>query len=147
MSTTGRHHLGRLAEQSFERRGDYPALLFEGRWHGSAELFERGRRIAGAVGVSGALCGLAMGCLAGAAGGSLGRASLADFGPVGWLTGVVAAGWVCGVGVPVGLAVWWWRVRPRGAAEPIPVPERERSDPYDYVFDEPTRAQHWTTDE
>jgi long-chain acyl-CoA synthetase len=49
VSKTGRHHLGRLAEQSFERRGDYPALLFEGRWHGSAELFERARRIAGGL--------------------------------------------------------------------------------------------------
>jgi hypothetical protein len=40
VSTAGRHHLGRLAEQSFERRGDYPALLFKGRWPGSEELFE-----------------------------------------------------------------------------------------------------------
>jgi long-chain acyl-CoA synthetase len=39
-------HLGRLAEESFERRGDYPALLFEGRWYGSGELFERSRRLA-----------------------------------------------------------------------------------------------------
>jgi long-chain acyl-CoA synthetase len=49
VSTAGRHHLGRLAEQSFERRGDYRALLFEGRWHGSEELFERARRIAGGL--------------------------------------------------------------------------------------------------
>ncbi len=46
MSTAVHHHLGRLAELSFERRGDYPALLFEDRWHGSGELFERARRIA-----------------------------------------------------------------------------------------------------
>ncbi len=31
-----------------ERRGDYPSLLFEGRWHGSGELFERAARMAAA---------------------------------------------------------------------------------------------------
>jgi long-chain acyl-CoA synthetase len=49
MSAAGQHHLGRLAEQSFARRGDYPALLFEGRWHGSGELFERACAIAGGL--------------------------------------------------------------------------------------------------
>jgi long-chain acyl-CoA synthetase len=49
MSRVGEHNLARLAEQSFERRGDYPSLLFEGRWHSSGELFERGRRIAGGL--------------------------------------------------------------------------------------------------
>ncbi len=39
-------HLGLLAEESFRRRGDHPALLFEGRWYGSAELFERSCRLA-----------------------------------------------------------------------------------------------------
>ena len=38
--------LGLLGERSFERRGDYPALLFEGRWHSSGELFERSGRLA-----------------------------------------------------------------------------------------------------
>jgi long-chain acyl-CoA synthetase len=42
----GDHNLARLAEQAFERRGDYEALLFEGRWHSSAELFERSQRLA-----------------------------------------------------------------------------------------------------
>jgi long-chain acyl-CoA synthetase len=37
-------NLARLAEAAQERRGDYPALWFEGSWHGSAELFERGAR-------------------------------------------------------------------------------------------------------
>ena len=46
MGVSGEHHLGRLAEAAYERRGDYPALLFEGRWYGSAELFERSRRFA-----------------------------------------------------------------------------------------------------
>jgi long-chain acyl-CoA synthetase len=49
MAVRGEHNLARLAEQSFERRGDYPALLFEGRWHSSGELFDRARRIAGGV--------------------------------------------------------------------------------------------------
>ncbi len=45
-STVGVHNLGRLSEESFERKGDYEALLFEGRRHRSGELFERSRRIA-----------------------------------------------------------------------------------------------------
>ncbi|HEY5429995.1 MAG TPA: AMP-binding protein [Solirubrobacteraceae bacterium] len=46
MTVPSEHHLGRLAELSFERRGDYPALLFEGRWHSSGELMGRARRLA-----------------------------------------------------------------------------------------------------
>jgi long-chain acyl-CoA synthetase len=46
MSSVGAHNLALLAEAGFERRGDYPALLFEQRWHGSGELFERARRLA-----------------------------------------------------------------------------------------------------
>ncbi|MGZ4180976.1 MAG: class I adenylate-forming enzyme family protein [Solirubrobacteraceae bacterium] len=42
----GPHNLARLAEASFERRGDYEALLFEDRWHRSGELFGRSCRIA-----------------------------------------------------------------------------------------------------
>ena len=42
-------NLARLAEEAFERRGDYPALLFEGRWHASGELFSRACRIAGGL--------------------------------------------------------------------------------------------------
>jgi long-chain acyl-CoA synthetase len=45
-TATGRDHLGLLAERSFEVRGDYEALLFEGRWHRSGELFERSQRLA-----------------------------------------------------------------------------------------------------
>jgi long-chain acyl-CoA synthetase len=43
------HNLARLAEQAFERRGDYPSLLFEQRWHGSGELFDRACRVAGGL--------------------------------------------------------------------------------------------------
>jgi long-chain acyl-CoA synthetase len=42
----GAHNLARLAEQAYERRGDYEALLFEGQWHTSGELFERSQRLA-----------------------------------------------------------------------------------------------------
>ncbi len=55
MSTLATSNLARLAESAFERHGDYPTLLFKGRWHGSVELFERSRRLAGgliALGVS-----------------------------------------------------------------------------------------------
>jgi long-chain acyl-CoA synthetase len=46
VTAVGQHHLGRLVEEAFERRGDYPALLFEDRWYGSGALFERSCRIA-----------------------------------------------------------------------------------------------------
>jgi long-chain acyl-CoA synthetase len=41
VSAVHQHNLARLAEAAFERRGDYPALFFEGRWHRSGELFHR----------------------------------------------------------------------------------------------------------
>ena len=41
----GVRNLARLAEETYERRGDYPALWFEGEWHSSTNLFERARRI------------------------------------------------------------------------------------------------------
>ncbi len=44
--TSSDHNLARLAEHSFEMRGDYPALLFEEEWHTSGELFDRASRIA-----------------------------------------------------------------------------------------------------
>ncbi|MFZ0041775.1 MAG: AMP-binding protein [Solirubrobacteraceae bacterium] len=53
MSAVGEHHLGRRAEHSYETKGDYPALLFDGRWHRSGELFERSRRIASGLGEQG----------------------------------------------------------------------------------------------
>jgi long-chain acyl-CoA synthetase len=46
MTGVGPHHLGRLAEESYQRRGDHPALLFEDRWHSSTVLFERSCRLA-----------------------------------------------------------------------------------------------------
>jgi len=46
MSSVGPRNLARLADETFERRGDYPALCFEGAWRTSAQLFERGERVA-----------------------------------------------------------------------------------------------------
>jgi long-chain acyl-CoA synthetase len=50
MSAGREYNLAVLGERALERKGDYLSLLFEGRWHGSGELFERARRIAGALG-------------------------------------------------------------------------------------------------
>jgi long-chain acyl-CoA synthetase len=46
MAAIGEHNLARLAERSFEHKGDYESLQFEGRWHRSGELFERSTRLA-----------------------------------------------------------------------------------------------------
>jgi long-chain acyl-CoA synthetase len=44
----GEHHLARLAERAYERRGDYPSMLYEGEWLESGEIFDRSRRLGGA---------------------------------------------------------------------------------------------------
>jgi long-chain acyl-CoA synthetase len=44
----GEHHLARLAERAYERRGDYPSMLYEGDWLDSGDMFDRSRRIGGA---------------------------------------------------------------------------------------------------
>jgi long-chain acyl-CoA synthetase len=49
MSGVGERNLARLAETAFERRGDHPALLFEGTTHGAGELFQRACRTAGGL--------------------------------------------------------------------------------------------------
>jgi long-chain acyl-CoA synthetase len=46
MTAVGARNLARLAEETYERRGDYDALWFEGAWFGSGRLFERGARLA-----------------------------------------------------------------------------------------------------
>jgi long-chain acyl-CoA synthetase len=38
-------NLARLAEDTYEHRGDYEALWFEGRWHSSGELFDYGAHL------------------------------------------------------------------------------------------------------
>ncbi|MGB3438361.1 MAG: AMP-binding protein [Actinophytocola sp.] len=49
MSTPGEHNLAVLAEEAFERLGDYESLFFEGRWLTSGELHERSARVAGGL--------------------------------------------------------------------------------------------------
>lgn len=49
MAPGGSRHLARLAQAGFERRGDHPALLFDGRWYSSAQLFDRAARLAGGL--------------------------------------------------------------------------------------------------
>ncbi|MEV5612850.1 DUF6350 family protein [Streptomyces sp. NPDC052225] len=129
---------------------------------GEARLRDWSRgRLAQAAGAAAVLCGAAMTGLAVAAGGALGVAALAEFGPVGWLTGLVTAGWIAGIGVPVALGARWWRgresaVRPRVTAwaasvvaarrqaPPEPEPGREPAgfEPYDF-FDETSRDARW----
>jgi long-chain acyl-CoA synthetase len=43
------HNLAALGEDSFERHGDYESLMFDGCWYRTAELFDRGRRLAGGL--------------------------------------------------------------------------------------------------
>jgi long-chain acyl-CoA synthetase len=46
VTTAGSRNLARLAEDVAHRRGDYPALWFEGEWLSSAQLFAPARRVA-----------------------------------------------------------------------------------------------------
>src|SRR5512140_2610024 len=57
VAAVSERNLARLAEQAFERRGDYESLLFEGRWHRSTELFERTQRLGAGLAARGVLPG------------------------------------------------------------------------------------------
>nr|WP_237550770.1 DUF6350 family protein [Streptomyces sp. SID8354] len=74
-------------------------------------------RTAGTAAVAAVLCGVAMGVLGGLAGGALGEGTLVSFGPAGWLTGPVAAGWTALAGVPGTLGLRAWRRAERRAVE------------------------------
>ncbi|MFJ2739117.1 DUF6350 family protein [Streptomyces sp. NPDC087440] len=80
------------------------------------------RRTAGVVVLAGVACGALTAVLAAASGGPLGVERLAVFGPVGWVAGLGALGWVVLVGVPVALGVRAWRVRERQGWRRLPVP-------------------------
>ncbi|AZM54986.1 hypothetical protein DMA15_22455 [Streptomyces sp. WAC 01529] len=71
------------------------------------------RRTAAAAAMAAAMCGATMAGLAALAGGPMGVAVLADFGPVWWQTGAAALAWTAVVGVPGALALRGWRVRVR----------------------------------
>ncbi|MFF4748603.1 cell division protein PerM [Streptomyces sp. NPDC002514] len=68
-------------------------------------------RTAGLVALAGGLCGAVFALLAETAGGPLGSAALARFGPVWWQSGGAAGIWIAGVGIPVALLVRAWRLR------------------------------------
>jgi long-chain acyl-CoA synthetase len=50
MAALGGHNLALRAERSYELKGDYEALLFDGKWHRSGELFDRSLRLAAGIG-------------------------------------------------------------------------------------------------
>src|SRR5689334_13844727 len=53
IAAVSERNLALLGEQSYERRGDYESLLFEGTWHRSTELFDRACRLAGGLAAHG----------------------------------------------------------------------------------------------
>lgn len=61
-------------------------------------------RTVATAGVASALCATGFALLAALAGGRLGAAALAEFGPVWWLTGAAALGWLTALAVPLAMA-------------------------------------------
>ncbi|MFF7448568.1 MULTISPECIES: DUF6350 family protein [unclassified Streptomyces] len=78
----------------------------------SVAAWSRGRT-AGTAWLAGVLCAAAVALLAALAGGPLGVAALARFGPVWWLTGAAALAWVSLAAVPTAVGVRAWRCRER----------------------------------
>ncbi|MEU6554025.1 DUF6350 family protein [Streptomyces sp. NPDC046915] len=68
-------------------------------------------RAAGTALLAAVLCGAVFALLAKLAGGPLGVAALARFGPVWWQVGGAVAAWLAAVAVPVSMVVRWWRGR------------------------------------
>jgi hypothetical protein len=84
--------------------------------HGREEPWPLGR-IVGVVSLAAGWCGIALGVLAGLAGGPLGVGALTHFGPVWWQVGPAAAVWTAVVGIPVAVGAAEWKDRGRGAAK------------------------------
>ncbi|MFD8200655.1 DUF6350 family protein [Streptomyces sp. NPDC059701] len=74
------------------------------------------RRTVVAAWVAALLSGVLVALLAAWAGGPLGGAGLARFGPVWWQAGGAAVAWVAVVGVPVAVVGRWWLCRRAGKA-------------------------------
>jgi hypothetical protein len=72
-------------------------------------------RTAATVALAALLCAAAVALLAESAGGPLGVAALARFGPVWWETGSAAFGWIAVVGIPAAVVLRAWRYRGRRA--------------------------------
>ncbi|WP_420719133.1 DUF6350 family protein [Streptomyces sp. WM6386] len=89
----------------------------EGSGHGPATPWSRGRT-AGTAGLAALLCAAAVAMLAALAGGPLGVAALAWFGPVWWLTGAAALAWTSVVAIPTALGLRAWRCRARRVRKP-----------------------------
>jgi hypothetical protein len=79
------------------------------------EVWSRGRTVA-VVSLAAVVCGGALGLLAGLAGGPLGVAALAHFGPVWWQVGPAGVVWTWVVAVPVAVGLRGWRVRQRSVS-------------------------------
>ncbi|MFF4251197.1 DUF6350 family protein [Streptomyces sp. NPDC001663] len=75
-------------------------------------------RTAATVALAALLCAGAIGVLAGSAGGPLGVAALARFGPAWWETGGAAFAWITVVGTPTAVVLRAWRCRRRRAGGP-----------------------------
>lgn len=96
------------------------------------EAWSLGRTAAGVAGAA-AVCGVATAGLAASAGGPMGVAVLAEFGPVWWWTGAAALCWTLPIAVPTAVILRAWRLRKRsgagrGAGAAMPTAgERERS--------------------
>ncbi|MFE0514062.1 DUF6350 family protein [Streptomyces sp. NPDC058964] len=124
---------------------------------------------AAVAGMAAGVCAIVFAVLAELAGGPLGKAALARFGPVWWQSGTATAAWITAVAVPVALGLrawrlWPWRLRPRRLpsgpsagrgteprpardlpAQPAPPPTREPwdDDPYDFLpVDAPAPPWH-----
>ncbi|MFD9001345.1 DUF6350 family protein [Streptomyces sp. NPDC059582] len=69
------------------------------------------KRTAGSAGLAAVLCAVTLAVLAALAGGPLGVAALARFGPVWWQVGGAVLVWTAGVGVSVAVVVRGWRCR------------------------------------
>ncbi|MFC8346198.1 DUF6350 family protein [Streptomyces sp. NPDC057280] len=77
-----------------------------------AAVWTRGRTV-GTAGLAAVLCAASVTLLAALAGGPLGVAALAWFGPVWWLTGGAALLWTAALAIPTALGVRAWRCRER----------------------------------
>ncbi|MFF4837675.1 DUF6350 family protein [Streptomyces sp. NPDC001315] len=88
-------------------------------------VWSRGRTLVSAV-LAALLCAVALAVLAALAGGPLGVAALARFGPVWWQVGGATLVWTVGAGVPVAVVVREWRCRGgRGAGQELGGPRGE----------------------
>ncbi|MEV0573830.1 DUF6350 family protein [Streptomyces sp. NPDC050392] len=85
--------------------------------HGEREEAWTLRETALTTGLGAVGCGIGAALLAAAAGGPLGTRTLAEFGPVWWLTGAAALAWTAALAVPMALLLRAWRLRGGTAAE------------------------------